>query len=115
MSNPLNYFDPASGRCVVPGPGRWDTYERPAAAHAAMERREFVARALRLVEATRDGPCLQDVEEALGCSPFARGLRVILTDGIPPHERHTLLDRLEQIERWQAGWDAQGDAEEATR
>lgn len=73
----------------------------------------FAADALRLIEALRHGPYVADVEDALGCSPFARGLRVILTDGIPARERPALLDRLGQMYRWQQSYNAQDEAREA--
>jgi hypothetical protein len=108
------YFDPTSGLYVLPGKDRMDTYERPAVAHAVLERQRFVRRAYGIVDRCADGPYGADVDEALGFSAHSRNVWALLEDVAPPRWE-ALLARLEQIERWQAGWDAQGDAEEATR
>jgi hypothetical protein len=115
VTNLADHLNLKERKYVVTGAGRTEAYERAGAAGVALERQRFVKAALRLIEATKYGPFVHDLEDALGISPFARGLMVILRDGIAPREWAGVLERLEQIARWQDGYDAQDDAREATR
>jgi hypothetical protein len=112
--NLIDHLNLKERKYVVAGRGRAESYERAGAAAVALERQRFVRRANGIVDRCADGPYGADLDEALGFSAHSRDVWALLEDIAPPRW-DALLARLEQIERWQAGWEAQGDAEEATR
>ena len=109
-----DYLNLKERKYVVAGRGRTESYERAGAAGVALERQTFVRRAYGIVERCADGPYGADVDAALGFSAHSTNVWALLEDVAPP-QWAGVLAALEQIERWQAGYDAQGEAREAVR